>query len=143
VEAGLKDAAIGTDEDAGWATDTIAHGEVRFWAGVTVGPGELVFVCIRAGDFHGVIEVEADDDEAFVFAPGGLRGFERLQLFLGFAALAAPKSEQDVFAFVVSEFDRGARERFGFKRRRELTLLELPGIKSFDGADVERFIGAA
>ena len=77
----MEEAAIGTDQEGCGTAKAIAHGKVGFWAGIAVNPVELVLLGVGLRDFHGVIEAETNDGEASVFAPGGLRGFERLQFF--------------------------------------------------------------
>src|SRR3954468_11923214 len=108
-----------------------------------MGPAELLFIDEGSSDLRRVVEVQADHDQALVFAPRRLRGFELWQIFQTSRIVAAPKIQKNILAAVIGKVEGRPRQRVGVKKRRRVALLQGASIKGFDSADILRFIGLA
>ena len=72
-------------------------------AEIALNPGELVVCGVSLRGCQRAVEVQTNEDEAWIFSPRGLRRFKISHVGQGFGVIAVPEIEQDMFAFEVRE----------------------------------------
>ena len=99
-------------------------------------PGHVVLLDIVARGVGGVIDTEAHDSQAAIFAIGGIEGFESRGFFKTGAAPGGPEVEQDIFAAEIEEFHGFAVEVGGLEIRGEAADLGVAGLGESERAEI-------